>query len=271
MRVWFGFWNGGREVVLQSSLNGTRPADAHPALPISPLALAQDAHAVYALGVRSVHVHPRCSAGLETIDTHHVGDAVAAIRSAVPAMEIGVPSCRWVQPCPTQRMQTVAAWGQLGQGKPDVVAVNVHEDGWVEICARACEQGIGLELGVWTPGDAVRLRQAGLPPGVVRVVAEVTVADPQIAVAEAARILRALGPMSVPVLLHGEENSTWAVLEYATAHGYDTRIGLEDVLTNPDGSVTGGNADLARHAQGIRARGGPRAGAYEHHRLASSR
>ncbi len=245
----------------QTSLNGTRPVDAHPNLPITPWALAQDALRVAELGVRSVHVHPRCGEGRETIDLHHVGDVVAAIRSAVPAMEVGVPTCRWVQPCPGQRLETVTSWGRLGQAKPDVVAVNVHEDGWQAICARACELGIGLELGVWTPGDAVQLRQVGLPPGVVRVVAEVTVADPLVAVGEAARILRALGPVDVPVLLHGEESSAWAVLEYAAAMGLDTRIGLEDVLTNPDGRPTAGNADLVAHALQVHARGGRSRGA----------
>jgi uncharacterized protein (DUF849 family) len=245
--------------VLQGSLNGTRPVDAHPNIPITPWALAQDALAVAHLGVRSVHVHPRCGDGDESIDPHHVGDVVAAIRSMVPSMEICVPTCRWIQPCPTQRAELVAAWGRLGRAKPDVVAINVHEDGWLDICRRACELGIGLELGLWTPGDAVRLRQAGLPRGVVRVVAETTVADPEIAVEEAGRILKALGRVPVPVLLHGEETSAWPVFEYATLQGYHARIGLEDVLTNPDGSLTEGNADLVRHANWIRARGGPMA------------
>jgi uncharacterized protein (DUF849 family) len=61
------------------------------------------------------------------------------------------------------------------------------------------------------------------------------------------------------VLLHGEESSAWPVFEYATLQGYHARIGLEDVLTNPDGSLTDGNADLVRHANWIRARGGPKA------------
>jgi uncharacterized protein (DUF849 family) len=258
-------------VVLQSSLNGTRPAGAHPALPLSPWALAQDARAVYAQGVRSVHVHPRCGDGQETIDPQYVGAVVAAIRAAVPAMEIGVPSCRWVQPCPNQRMEIVSAWGRLGQAKPDVIAVNVHEDGWEALCAQACSLGIGLELGVWTPGDAVRLRQSGLPKGAVRVVAEVTVACPGVAIEEAARILRALGPMPVPILLHGEETSAWSVLEYAAAMNLHTRIGLEDVLTNPDGRVTAGNAELVAHAQAIRRRGGPPAAHAVTQRLARSR
>jgi uncharacterized protein (DUF849 family) len=245
---------------LQGSLNGTRPVDAHPNIPITPWALAQDALAVARLGVRSVHVHPRCGDGDESIDPHHVGDVVAAIRSVVPAMEICVPTCRWIQPCPTQRAEMVAAWSRLGRAKPDVVAVNVHEDGWLDICRTACQLGIGLELGVWTPGDAVRLRQAGLPRGVVRVVVESTEPDPEIAVAQAGRTLRELGRVQpVPVLLHGEESSAWPVLEYATLQGYHARIGLEDVLTNPDGSLTDGNADLVRQANWIRARGGPKA------------
>ncbi|HEY9416803.1 MAG TPA: 3-keto-5-aminohexanoate cleavage protein [Pseudonocardia sp.] len=244
---------------LQGSLNGTRPVGAHPNLPLTPWALAQDALAVARLGVRSVHVHPRCGDGDESIDPHHVGDVVDAIRSVVPAMEICVPTCRWIQPCPTQRAQMVAAWGRLGRAKPDTIAVNVHEDGWLDICQTACQLGIGLELGLWTPGDVVRLRQAGLPRGVVRVVAETTVGDPEIAVEEAGRILKALGRVPVPVLLHGEDASAWAVLEYATLQGYHARIGLEDVLTNPDGSPTDGNAELVRHANWIRARGGPKA------------
>jgi uncharacterized protein (DUF849 family) len=248
-------------VVLQSSLNGTRRPGDHPALPLSPWALAQDARAVYELGVRSVHVHPRCGEGAETIAPHHVGDVVAAIRAEVPNMEIGVPTCRWVQPCPHQRMDTVAAWGMLGQAKPDVVAVNVHEDGWKELCRLACELGIGLELGVWTPGDAIQLRQAGLPLGVVRVVVEPTAGSPQVAVHEAAKVIKTLGPLvdRVPVLVHGEDASAWPVLEYAVGQGYHARIGLEDVLTNPDGTVSAGNADLVRHAKLISARGGPRA------------
>ena len=248
-------------MVLQGSLNGTRQPGDHPALPLSPWALAQDARAVYDLGVRSVHVHPRCGKGAETIAPDHVGDVVAAIRAEVPNMEIAVPTCRWVQPCPNQRMDTVSAWGMLGQAKPDVVAVNVHEDGWKELCTLACDLGIGLELGVWTPGDAIQLRQAGLPRGVVRVVVEPTLGAPEVAVHEAAKVIKTLGSLvaHVPVLLHGEDASAWSVLEYAVGQGYHARIGLEDVLTNPNGSATEGNADLVRHANMISARGGPRA------------
>ena len=107
------------------------------------------------------------------------------------------------------------------------------------MCAALDAVGIGVELGVWTSGDAVQLKQAGLPRGTVRVVAEVTVTDPDIAVAEAVRILTALGPVPAPILLHGEEAGAWPVLEYAQRINLDTRIGFEDTLEGPDRTSAG--------------------------------
>jgi hypothetical protein len=84
------------------------------------------------------------------------------------------------------------------------------------------------------PATPCTLKKAGLPRGTPRVLAEVTVTDPDIAVAEAMRILRALGPMRAPILLHGEVAGAWPVLEYAQRIDLDTRIGFEDILERPD-------------------------------------
>ncbi|WP_219419113.1 3-keto-5-aminohexanoate cleavage protein [Pseudonocardia nigra] len=238
--------------MLQAVLNGSRPADAHPALPVIARHLARDARAVARLGIAAVHVHPRGPDSQETLDPVHVGDAVAAIRAEVPGMEIGVTTGRWIQPDPVKRIEAVLTWGRLGVGKPDVCSVNVHEKGWVDVCAAAASVGIGVELGVWTSGDAVTLRTSGIPRGTTRVLAESTVSDPETSVAEAVRILRALGPLPVPVLLHGEEDGAWPVLEYALRMGIDTRIGFEDVLVRPDGWLATGNDDLVRAALAIR-------------------
>jgi len=238
--------------VLQAVLNGSRPADAHPALPVLARHLARDARAVARLGISAVHVHPRDPDSHETLDPVHVGDAVAAIRAEVPNMEIGVATGRWIQPDATRRIEAVLAWGHLGVGKPDVCSVNVHEQGWVDVCAAAASVGIGVELGVWTSGDAVTLRTNGVPKGTTRVLAESTVSDPETSVAEAIRILRALGSLPVPVLLHGEEDGAWPVLEYALRMNIDTRIGFEDVLVRPDGWLATGNDDLAKSALAIR-------------------
>ncbi len=238
--------------MLQAVLNGSWPADAHPLLPVTPRDLARAARAVSELKVSSVHVHPRDPLGLETLDPVFVGDTVAAIRAQVPSMEIGVTTGRWIEPDPRQRIEAVLAWGRLGLAKPDFCSVNVHELGWVEICNAAASVGIGVELGVWTSGDAVTLRTHGVPPGTTRVLAESTVSDPETSVAEAIRILRALGSLPVPVLLHGEEDGAWPVLEYALRMNIDTRIGFEDVLVRPDGWLGTGNDDLIKSALAIR-------------------
>lgn len=91
----------------------------------------------------------------------------------------------------------------------------------------------------------------------MRVLVEVTVADAATAVAEAERVLDALGSMPVPILLHGEEAGTWPVLGYAQRNDFDARIGLEDTVTGPDGTrLATSNEELVRYA--LRVAGTPR-------------
>jgi uncharacterized protein (DUF849 family) len=256
--------------VLQCCPNGARPADVYAAVPMTPRHLARDAKAVSLLGVGSVHVHPRDPDGQESLDPGTIGAVCGAIREAVPQMEIGVTTARWVEPDPFMRTEIIGQWGRLpAHARPDVASVNVHERGWQRVCAALAAAGIGIELGVWTTGDAVQLKQAGLPVGTVRVLAEVTVTDPETAVAEAVRILKALGRMPAPILLHGEEAGAWPVLEYAKRNHLDTRIGFEDTLKGPDGTwLATGNEELVRYALGKdvtpraaeRRRSGPRHG-----------
>ena len=50
-----------------------------------------------------------------------------------------------------------------------------------------------------------RYKQEAVTFWTTRVLAEVTVTEPDVAVAEARRILAALGPVPAPILLHGED------------------------------------------------------------------
>nr|WP_116711534.1 3-keto-5-aminohexanoate cleavage protein [Actinomycetospora cinnamomea] len=236
--------------MLQCCLNGARPAGAYPAVPMSPRHLARDARAVSALGVHSVHVHPRDRDGRESLDPPTVGAVTHAIRAAAPRTEIGVTTARWVEPDPLTRIDIIGQWGRLpAHARPDVASVNVHERGWQRVCAALVAAGIGVELGVWTCGDAVQLRQAGLPPGTIRVLAEVTVTDPEIALIEAMRILDALGPLPAPILLHGEDAGAWPVLAHAQRLNLDTRIGFEDTLEGPERARRAtSNEQLVRYA-----------------------
>ncbi|MBA2324837.1 MAG: hypothetical protein H0V92_12785 [Pseudonocardiales bacterium] len=111
-----------------------------------------------------MHVHPRGPNGLETLEPAYVAVTVAAIHAEVAGMQVAIPAARWVQPDPRLRADAVLAWGRLGVGTPDAIAVNVHELGWREICAAAHSMRIGIELGVWTTADAITVRDLGVPP-----------------------------------------------------------------------------------------------------------
>jgi len=50
--------------------------------------------------------------------------------------------------------------------------------------------------------------------------------------------------VQTPRLLHGFDTTAWPLLKVALQRGYDTRIGLEDTLTLPDGRKASGNAEL---------------------------
>ena len=61
-----------------------------------------------------------------------------------------------------------------------------------------------------------------------------------------------LGATPAPVLLHGESAGAWPVLKIAVQRGLDTRIGLEDTLQLPDGTIASDNAELVTAAERLR-------------------
>lgn len=237
--------------VLQACLNGARHPGAHPALPVTPERLAEDAVAAAELGVTSLHLHPRDVVGLEVLAGPEVATTVATVRAAVPGMEIGVTTAAAIEPNPYRRSELIRSWAGLASGRPDIASVNVHEGGWLDVAKILHDAGIGIELGVFHLHAARRLQHADIPPGTVRILAEVRPdkADP---ISEAEALLCELEPFGLPILLHGEGDSTWPVLTYAARLELDTRIGLEDTLELPDGTSPRDNAELIEQARRTR-------------------
>ncbi|SER59728.1 Uncharacterized conserved protein, DUF849 family [Actinokineospora terrae] len=229
-------------VELQACLNGERSPADHPVVPVTAAQVASAAADVAALGVTAVHLHPRDATGRTTLLGSELAATVAAVRAAVPTATVGVTTGAWVVPDPRRRAALVAAWTGLAAGRPDFASVNVHEDRWWEVCAALHSAGVAVELGVFDPPAAATLRAQGIPPAAIRVLAEVR---PD---AEPEPLLDALDWVPLPVLLHGEEASTWPVLTAAVHRGLATRIGLEDTLRLPDGSPAADNAALVRAA-----------------------
>ena len=114
--------------------------------------------------------------------------------------------------------------------------------------------GIGIEAGIETQADVERLAVSGLGGRVLRVLVEVVDEDPAAAAAHALALDRALDAAGIdaPRLHHGKGPATWAVMAQAEALGRDVRVGLEDVLTLPNGDPTPDNATLVNAAQALR-------------------
>jgi uncharacterized protein (DUF849 family) len=215
---------------LQACLNGRRTARDHPAVPLTAADLARDAAAVRAAGADCLHLHPRDAAGAESLAPPDVAAALAAVRRAVPGMAVGIGTGAWIAPGGRARHVHIRGWQDLR----DYVSVNLNEPDAPEVMEMVRARGIGVEA-----------------PTCLRVLVEMTDDDPAAAEAEAERVLAVLAGLDLPVLLHGEGGSVWAMVEMAAARGFATRVGLEDGLTLPDGSPAASNAALVAAAAGI--------------------
>jgi uncharacterized protein (DUF849 family) len=232
------------ELLLQATLNGALTKDSHPAVPVSMEELAQDAIACVAAGARAIHLHPRDSAGCERLDANVVDEVVVRVREAC-GVPVGVTTGAWIEPDLDRRLALVRAWRC-----PDYASVNVSEDGATEVMEALLEAGIGIEAGVWSVDDAVRLAGSGLGGEVIRIMVEPVAIGATDAVGLVEDIHRALDEhgLTAPRLQHGDGEATWVLIADAVRRGMDTRIGLEDTLYEPNGELTAGNEALVRAA-----------------------
>lgn len=235
--------------MLQACLNGTRTVAFHPAVPLTPKALARDAAAVRERGAQTLHFHPRNSLGRESLAAVDVGAAIAAVRAAVPGMPLGVSTGGWIAPGGTARLVPIRNWTAL----PDYVSVNVHEPEAEAIVGLMQARGVGIEAGIWTEAAARRFVSGRMPRYTVRVLVEMTADDTETATAEANAILDVLETAGVklPILLHGENACAWPMVALAAELKLGTRIGFEDTRELPGGAVAASNAALVAAAARI--------------------
>ncbi|WBB72174.1 3-keto-5-aminohexanoate cleavage protein [Micromonospora sp. WMMD1128] len=232
-------------------------------MPLTPAELAADAVRCAEAGVAAVHVHPRDDGGVESLDPAVVAAALTAVRAVRPGLPVGVSTGAWIVPDPAARVAAVRAWTVL----PDFASVNAHEPGAAEVAAALHERGVMVEAGLWTEAAVDAWRRWPTPTG--RLLVECMAEPVEAALADATAILAALadatgilarradtpaidaGPPDgcPPVLLHGEGPATWPVFAEAVRRGLHTRIGLEDTLLLPDGSIAADNRTLVQAAQ----------------------
>ncbi|WP_208760039.1 3-keto-5-aminohexanoate cleavage protein [Paenarthrobacter nitroguajacolicus] len=233
-------------VLLQACLNGDRPVAEHPRLTAHPVDFAHEAAEAAAAGAQSLHVHPKNHRGEDSLEARHVASWLKALRAACPGIPLGVTTGAWIVPDPATRLKMIESWVEL----PDFASVNWHEHGAEDVARALHARGIGIEAGIWHAEGARQWAASPLHNKCLRVLVEIQDIPAENVTAEAESLVAFARTRAgtTPILLHGEDRSAWPALGLAARWGLDSRIGLEDTLLLPDGTLATGNAQLVAAA-----------------------
>jgi uncharacterized protein (DUF849 family) len=231
---------------VQVALNGSRRREEHPAIPLSSWELAQSAAEAVEAGAGSVHIHIRDARGAESLAAPDLGRALSALRAAVPGTPLSLSTGAWIVADPTRRQRLVEEWTVT----PDSASVNFHEPGAEPLAELLLSRGIGVDAGLRDAKAAERFVRSGLGPRCRLLLLEPAAQDVDEAQATVHRLETILdgAGLTAPRQLHGVDRTAWPLLADAGTKGYGTRIGFEDTLTLPDGSMAATNAVLVTEA-----------------------
>jgi uncharacterized protein (DUF849 family) len=233
-------------MLIEVALNGGRTRAEHPLVPCSPGEMAVAAKEAVAAGAGAAHFHVRAADRRESLDADDVARAVAAVRAAIPGVPFGVSTGLWMVRDAKERHEKVAAWKEF----PDFASVNFNEEGGIALAELLLSKGMGVDAGMGSVLATEKFLESGLAARCRWVLLEPEQQEMDAALAVVAKVeemLRVAG-IALPIILHGVGRTAWELIDVAARRGYDTRIGLEDALTLPDGSHARGNAELVAEA-----------------------
>lgn len=232
--------------MIQAALNGKRTRAEHSAIPLTPEQLAESARESVSAGAGSIHFHVRAGDARESLAPEDVTGAVTAVRRVVAGTSVGISTGAWILHDARARQEMISQWEVL----PDFASVNFNEEGAVPLAELLLSRGIGVEAGLSDLAGTQIFLKSGLKARCLRMLIEPF--EPAVGWAQKTfdRIDAALDEagVTIPRLMHGMNEAAWRMIDIAAERGYDTRVGFEDVLTLPDGSVAAGNAQLVAEA-----------------------
>lgn len=241
-------------MLLKAAINGGRQKSENPAVPITLEEIVCDSVAAIEAGADVVHAHLITEDGTQTIHPDAVGAWVRAMRAANPDVQIGTTTGLWTVESHEQRMEFVRNWPS--DALPDFASSAFSEPNAGEMAALIIERGMILESAVWSMDDVPALLESTTLHKNARILIEPETEDAREAVAmcrEIAAILREAG-VTAPILYHGYDETVWPVVEAAIADGHETRIGFEDGVKMPDGTIAADNAALIRAVRELESR-----------------
>src|SRR2546422_2075243 len=155
-------------MLIKAALNGARRPGTHPALPVTPTALAAASAAAVTAGAGAIHLHVRARQGEESLAPEDVAHTVAAVRAAVPRTPIGISTGAWIVRDPAARNALVAAWTV----QPDFASVNFDEEGATGLAELLLSRRVLVEAGLRDAPTAGRWVESGLSRPCPRVLPE---------------------------------------------------------------------------------------------------
>jgi uncharacterized protein (DUF849 family) len=233
-------------MIIKAALNGGRTRSEHPAIPITPQELAASAKESVAAGAGAIHFHVRGVDGRESLEPEDISRALAAIRSAASGTPTGVSTGAWILRDTKLRYETISRWKVL----PDFASVNFNEDGAVPLAELLLSLGVPIEAGLSDVKGTQVFVKSGLAPRCLRILVEALGQEEPAALKTVEDIVQMLdrADLRTPRVLHGSDQLAWRLIDEAAARKYDTRVGLEDILTLPDGNPAPGNGALVAEA-----------------------
>ncbi|MYZ49464.1 3-keto-5-aminohexanoate cleavage protein [Propylenella binzhouense] len=239
--------------------NGARRTKSdHPALPIGPADLAETAAACHAAGAGAIHVHVRDEAGRHCLDRARYEEAFAAIRARVgDDMVLQATTEAVGRFSPADQMAAVR------QLEPRAVSIAVRElfaegeDEPRRFLEWAARQAVAIQWILYDSGDFRRylelVRLGAIPaaePGNVLFVLGRYAVGQESSPADLEPYLRILreegeeGRLTWSICAFGRGET--AALRAAMEAGGHLRVGFENSLWEPDGSVAADNAARVR-------------------------
>ena len=244
--------------IVMCAPNGARKTkDDHPALPIGAQALADCASAIVEEGASIIHAHVRDDDGGHSLDVDRYRDAIAAIRATVGdrlIIQVTTEACGVYSSAEQMAM--------VRELKPEAVSIALREfnpdqdPDAAAFYSWLSAAGIFAQHILYSPDEVARfraLRESGVilesNPFVLFVLGRYT-SDQQGDISALPDFVAAAG-----------EDTVWAVCSFgntehdaaalAAANGGHIRVGFENNLLLPDGSMAEGNEALVRVAASL--------------------
>ena len=233
--------------------NGARRSKAdHPALPLSPAELAREAAACLERGAAMLRLHVRDRDGRHLLDAGAYGEASRAIRAAVGqrlVVQVTTEAVGLYRPDQQVALVEAVRPEAASLALRELAPETSDEPRLVELLGWMARERIAAQVILYDAADTARLaalrgRRPAAQAAGARSTCSAATPPASGTAGRAAAVPRAADDHRRPWMLCAFGPDEAACACAAALLGGDVRVGFENNLHRPDGSLANGNADL---------------------------